>query len=295
MRTDRNILLAFILNILFSIFEFVGGIFTNSVAIMSDAIHDFGDAVSIGVAYFLERISKRKPDNNYTYGYVRYSVLGAILTNVILVIGSVLVLISSVGRLFDPVVVNYDGMIVLAIFGVVINFLAVYFTKGGKSLNQKAVSLHMLEDVLGWVIVLIGAFVIKFSGMYSLDAILSIIVAMFILINALKGFKEIVDLFLEKVPKGLCVEDIREHLLCIKGVKDVHHIHIWSIDGINNFATMHIISDCKNVYMLKKKVKEELMFYNINHSTIEMESSDYECKDFDCHIDNKEVVRHHHH
>ena len=157
MKSDRSILIAFLLNLSFSIFELFGGFFTNSVAIMSDAVHDFGDAISIGVSYFLEKVSKKKPDSKYTYGYVRYSVLGALVTNIILILGSVLVIIGGVKRFIVPVNINYDGMIVFAIFGVIVNFGAAYFTKKGDSLNQKAVNLHMLEDMLGWVVVLLGA------------------------------------------------------------------------------------------------------------------------------------------
>src|SRR5574344_1190297 len=147
MKTEKNILIAFILNIAFSIFEFIGGTLTNSVAIVSDSIHDMGDALSIGVSYFLEKKSKKKPDNKYTFGYVRYSILGALSTTMILFIGSIIVIYSSIVRIINPVVINYNGMIIFAIFGVIVNFLAAYFTKNGDSLNQKSVNLHMLEDV----------------------------------------------------------------------------------------------------------------------------------------------------
>ena len=149
MKSEKNILIAFILNLNFSVFEFFGGIFTNSVAIISDSIHDIGDAVSIGISYFLEKKSKKQPDNTYTYGYLRYSVIGSIITTLILLVGSVLVVINAVKRILNPVDINYNGMIIFAIIGVVVNFLAAYFTRHGDSLNQKAVNLHMLEDVLG--------------------------------------------------------------------------------------------------------------------------------------------------
>ena len=161
MKTEKNILIAFLLNISFSLFELIGGMFTNSVAIVSDAIHDFGDSISIGISYFLEKKSKKKPDNKYTYGYTRYSILGAIITNSILITGSILVIINAVERIINPTEINYDGMIIFAVFGVIINFFAAQFTKEGDSLNQKAVNLHMLEDVLGWIVVLIGAIVIQ--------------------------------------------------------------------------------------------------------------------------------------
>ena len=238
--------------------EFIGGIVTNSVSIISDAVHDFGDAISIGVAYFLEKISKKKPDNMYTYGYIRYSVIGAVVTNVILMVGSIFVILSGINRFIKPVDVNYDGMIIFALFGVCVNFFAAYFTRGGRTLNQRAVNLHMLEDVLGWVVVLIGAFLIKFTKFLLIDAILSIGVALFIFVNAVKGLKRSLDLFLEKIPEGINIEEISRHLLNIKGVKGVHHIHIWSIDGVNNYATMHIVCDDKMSNVVKSRVKKEL-------------------------------------
>ena len=296
MKSDKSILGAFLLNISFSVFEFFGGIFTNSVAIMSDAIHDFGDAISIGISYFLEKISKMSPDYIYTYGYVRYSVLGALFTNIILILGSVLVLISALKRFINPVSVNYDGMILFAIFGVIVNLGAVYFTKSGKSLNEKAVNLHMLEDCFGWIIVLIGSFVIKLTGFDRLDSILSILVSIFIFVSSLKGLNKIFDLFLEKIPFGINVEEIKEHLLKIKNIKDIHHIHIWSIDGVNNYATMHIVTDDNNIIKLKKKVRDELREHNINHVTIEIEEINERCDSVDCSIDlNSEVCKHHHH
>ena len=150
MKTERNILIAFILNLGFSIFELFGGIFTNSVAIISDSVHDMGDAISIGLSYFLEKKSKKDPDNNYTYGYIRYSVLGGLITTLILMVGSILVIYGAITRIIHPVDINYSGMIIFAIFGVIINFMAAYFTSRGDSINQRSVNLHMLEDVLGW-------------------------------------------------------------------------------------------------------------------------------------------------
>ena len=295
MKTEKNILLAFILNIFFSIFELIGGIFTNSISIISDAIHDFGDAISIGISYILEKKSKKKADNKYTYGYVRYSTLGALITNVILIVSSVLVIISAIERFINPVQINYNGMIIFAIFGVCINLCAAYFTKEGDSLNQKAVNLHMLEDVLGWAVVLIGAIIIKFTEINRIDSILSIAVAIFILINACKGLKKITDLFFEKTPEGIKIEELKQHLIKIEGVLNVHHIHIWSIDGFNNFATMHIVTDTDKSWELKHKVKEELKEYGISHTTIELENKEYQCDETECIIECDTLNGHHHH
>ena len=294
MKTQKNILIAFLLNLLFSIIEFIGGAITNSVAIISDSIHDMGDAMSIGVSYFLERKSTKKPDNNYTYGYIRYSVLGSIITTFILLSGSILVIYNAIQRLINPVEINYNGMIIFAILGVLIYFFAAYFTKEGDSLNQKSVNLHMIEDVLGWLVVLIGAIIMKFTDIRIIDPILSIGVAVFILINALKTLKEIVDLFLEKTPSNIDVEEIKEHLLEIQGVMDVHHIHVRSIDGYKNYATMHIVAE-GDYKQVKHKVKEELEEHGIEHSTIEFEEKGEKCDSENCEIKNAGHTHHHHH
>lgn len=279
MKTERNILKAFLLNFSFSIFELFGGLFTNSVAILSDAIHDFGDSISIGFSYILERISKRKPDNKYTYGYLRFSNLGALITTLILVVGSVFIIYNAVIRIFNPVSINYDGMLIFAIFGVVVNFIAAYYTREGDSLNQKSVNLHMLEDVLGWAVVLVGALVIRFTGLIIIDPIMSIGVSVFILVHALKNGKEVIDVFLEKAPKNIKIEDVKKKILTIEHIKDVHHIHIWSMDGNKNFATLHIVIDTKSTKRIKDKVKKELENFNIEHVTIETEYKDEVCKD----------------
>ena len=246
MKTDKNILIAFILNISFSIFELIGGVFTRSIAIISDAIHDFGDSISIGVSYFLEKKSKNKADSKYTYGYARYSVLGALITNMVLVAGSSLVIYNAIMRILNPVDINYNGMIVFAIIGTIINFIAAYVTREGDSLNQKAVNLHMLEDVLGWVIVLIGAIIMKFTNLSIIDPIMSIGVALFIVMSASKNFETIISLFLEKTPNDIDLEEIKKHILELNGVIGIHHVHVWSIDGFTNFATMHVVTNSKN-------------------------------------------------
>lgn len=292
LKTEKNILVAFILNVSFSIFEIIGGILTNSISIISDAIHDFADAISIGLSYFLEKKSKKKPDNKYTYGYVRYSILGAFITSLILTLGSILVIYNSIIRLINPVDVNYDGMIILAVIGVIINFLAAYFTKDGDSLNQKSVNLHMLEDVLGWVIVLIGSILIKFTNISIIDSIMSFMVAIYILIHAFKNLKIVLDLFLEKTPSNISIDELKKHITKIDGVVDVHHIHLWSMDGVNNYATMHVVTN-SNSKKLKQKIKDELIEHGIAHTTIELESNDENCNDNSCHI--KQVTHYHHH
>ena len=296
MKSDKNILIAFLLNILFSMFEFFGGLFTGSIAILSDSLHDFGDALSIGISYFLEKKSKKKPDYKYTYGYIRYSVMGSVFTTVVLLLGSIFVIYESIKRLVNPIPINYNGMIIFAIFGVVVNSIAVYFTHGDESLNQKSVNLHMLEDVLGWIIVLIGSILMRFTNIIYIDSVLSIIVSLFIFYNACKNMRVVIDLFLEKAPDDINIDELEKHLLKIQGVEGIHHIHLRSIDGYNNFATLHVIVD-KYSHDIKLSVREELKKHNICHSTIELELKNEKCDFKDCEIDDhcEKGHCHHHH
>lgn len=294
MKTERNILIAFILNIVFSIFEFAGGVFTGSVAILSDAVHDLGDATSVGISYFMEKKSKKQPDTEYTYGYVRYSVLGGLITTLILLIGSAVVIYGAVVRLFNPVEINYSGMILFAVVGVIVNFVAAWFTHEGDSINQKAVNLHMLEDVLGWALVLVGGIVMHFTDLAVIDPILSICVAVFILANAAGNLKDILFLFLEKTPNGIDIGEIKTHISEIDGVKGVHHIHIRSIDGQRNYATMHVVAT-GDVAEIKGKIREELAEHGICHSTLEIEGENEICCQECCHIEEMAYHGHHHH
>lgn len=294
MKTQRNILIAFILNLSFAIFEFFGGIFTGSVAIISDAIHDVGDAASIGLSYFLEKKSRKQPDSIYTYGYGRYSVLGGLITTVILLFGSVAVIYNAIHRIINPTQINYNGMILFAVVGVCVNFCAALFTKDGHSLNQKAVNLHMLEDVLGWVVVLIGAIVMRFTDFVLIDPLMSIGVALFILINAIRNLKEVADLFLERTPQQLDAAQIKEHLEAIDGVLDVHHIHLWSMDGQSHYATLHAVTD-SDPFKIKHAIREELAEHGIGHVTIELEGSLEHCHEIHCHVKTSAHSGHHHH
>ncbi len=294
MKTERNILVAFLLNLFFSVFEFFGGLFTGSVAILSDAVHDFGDSLSIGISFFLEKKSKKKPNKKYTYGYLRYSILGALITTIILIVGSLLVIVEAIKRFYHPIDINYNGMIIFAIFGVIVNSIAGYVTKDGDSLNQRSVNLHMLEDVLGWIIVLIGSIIMRFTNISIIDSIMSIGVSLFILVHALKNLGEVLDLFLVKSPNNIDIDKLKEHIEDIDGVKDIHHIHVWSMDNINNYATLHVVVDDKDIPKIKKKVREEFLEFNINHVTIEIENSDEDCLEDTCVIKNEKHHHHHH-
>lgn len=294
MKTEKNILIAFALNLLFSVFEFAGGLVTGSVAIVSDAVHDMGDAASIGISYFLEKKSKKQPDETYTYGYGRLSVIGSVITTLILLIGSCFVVYNAVGRIINPTQIHYNGMILFAVVGVIVNFCAAFFTREGDSLNQKAVNLHMLEDVLGWAVVLVGAVVMRFTDFAIIDPVMSIGVAVFIFVNAVRNLKEAVDLFLEKTPQGIAVGEIKERIMQLEGVLDVHHVHIWSMDGYHNYATMHIVTDAEPC-QIKDAIRAELREYGIGHATLELEGEGEHCHQKHCHVEFCSHAGHHHH
>lgn len=299
MKTEKNILIAFLLNLLFSIIELIGGSITGSIAILSDAIHDLGDALAIGMSYLLEKKSKKKPDEKYTYGYARYSILAAVITTVILLVGSSIVIYNAIVRLSNPVEINYDGMMIFAILGVIINFGAAWITHSGDSLNQRAVNLHMLEDVLGWIVVLVGSIIMKFTGLNWIDSIISIIVSIYIFYNASINLSKALDLFLEKSPKDISISEVKKHLEKIDGIDEIHHVHIWSLDGYRNYATLHAVTKSPSK-LLKKMIREEMSEHGINHVTIEFEELGETCNDKTCKIDEYELhvsthSHHHHH
>lgn len=286
--------LAFLLNGFFSVFELAGSFITGSISIASDAIHDLGDAITIGISWLLEKKSNRQPDDVYTYGYRRYSVLAGLFTTLVLLAGSVTVISHAVGRILTPKEVHYDSMILFAVVGVVVNFCAAYVTHGGHSVNQKAVNLHMLEDVLGWIAVLLGAIVIKVTRFWVVDPILSILVAAFVLVNALKNLKNALDILLEKTPRQQSVKQLESLILENDGVIDVHHIHLWSMDGITHYATLHLVTN-EAPEVMKNAVRETLHHHGIAHVTLELETPGEHCHERICTTDASAPCCHHHH
>lgn len=294
MSAKKNIFIAFILNLCFAVFECIGGIFIGSIAIISDSVHDLGDASSIGIAYFLERKSVRQPDATHTYGYKRYSVLGGVITTCILLVGSVLVVYNAVLRFIAPVDIRYNEMIVFAVIGVVVNGVASFVTRDGKSLNQRAVNLHMLEDVLGWAVVLVGAIIMRFTGWNWLDGAMSIGVAIFIFIHAFLGLKEALDLFLVKTPKDTSVEEIKECVLAVEGVVNTHHIHVFSLDGNDKYVTAHVVAN-GDMAEIKKSIRTKLEKIGVTHVTVETEREDEVCEHTHCHVEQECEHGHGHH
>ena len=294
MKTEKNILIAFLLNLFFSIFECIGGIACGSVAIISDAVHDFGDALSIGASFLLEKKSKNKPNKQYTYGYTRFSLLGSIITTLVLIFGSVSVIYQAIAKFITPSKINYNGMIMLAVISVVVNLCAAFVTHKGESINQKAVNLHMIEDVLGWIAVLVGAIIMRLTGFAFIDPIISMVVSLFILAHASKQLKTALELLLDRAPQDISITQLQSILTEINGVKNVHHIHIRSMDGKRHDATMHIIAE-NNSPMIKHLIKDKLKEQGIVHATLEFETPFEHCDEIVCQAEPLHHCMHAHH
>ncbi|MCF8304269.1 MAG: cation diffusion facilitator family transporter [Bacteroidales bacterium] len=277
----KNIRTAFLLNFIFTLIEIAGGLLTNSIAIISDALHDLGDSLSLGLAWYFQKISSRKRDQTYSFGYRRFTVLGALINSAVLLVGSVFILTEAIPRLLEPETVNARGMFVLAIIGIIANGLAAYKMRHGKSMNEKVVSLHLLEDVLGWGAVLIGSVVLHFTGLAIIDPILSIGITLYILINVIRNLVNSLKIFLQAVPPDINIDNIKHQIEQMEGVYNIHDIHIWSLDGEYNILTIHIIVDqpmqLQDAVPMKTRIRKMVRDMGIQHVTIETELSEEDC------------------
>ena len=273
--STRNLGIAFFLNLGFAIIEIIGGLWTNSVAIISDAVHDFGDAFSIGVSYFLERYSNRKRTVTFTYGYKRFSTLGALINSIVLLVGAIFVFMETIPRLFHPAEVNYSGMMWLAVVGLVVNGGAALRLMRGNSISQRAVMLHLLEDVLRWVAVLIGSVIIRYTGWYFIDPLLSVGIGVFILTNVCRNLYTIFRILLQAAPEHMPEDKIKAILQEVPNVKDVHDLHVWTLDGERNIASAHLIvaDDISRADAIRVKhdAVDRLKEAGIDHLTVEVE------------------------
>lgn len=271
--TSKKMLIVFALNLFFSAIEFIFGFLFNSIAIMTDAVHDLGDALSIGLASYFERVSTKEANDRYSFGHQRFSLLGALVTSVILLGGSTIVLFNAVPRLIDPEPVNHEGMFWLSIAAIVANGFSAWLMSRGESNNESLINLHMLEDVLGWVGVLAVSIALSMTDWYFLDPLLSIAIAAFIIYKTWPLFKDTVEIFLEATPRHLSRKKIEEIILSIEGVTNVSHLHVWSIDGNEHAMTMTIstaVSDINQIESIKEAIRHDLSSFSISHSTIEI-------------------------
>jgi len=283
-----NIRLAFFLNLGFTLLEVFGGFWTNSITILSDALHDLGDSISLGLSWILERYSKKKRDGRYSYGYRRYSLLAALINGLILVAGSVYILFEAVPRLLQPEDVNEKGMILFAAVGVIVNGVAVLKLRKGKSLNEKVIVLHLFEDVMGWAVVLIMSIVMVFKYIPLLDPVFSILFIIYILYRVIINLKKTFSVLLQAVPEGINIEEIERKILGINKIISAHNIHVWSMDSINNILSAHVVVEdntaSTEIILIRKKIKKIIGTLDIKHSTIEIERESEFCnlRDGEC-------------
>ncbi len=280
---SKNIKLAFFLNLAFAIFELIGGLYTNSMAILSDAIHDFGDSLSLAVTWALQNKSRQGRDNRYTYGYSRFSLLGSLFLSGVIIVSSILIFIESIGRLANPQPVDARGMFWLAIIGVAVNLFVVFKMRRSTSLSDRAVFIHLMEDAFGWVAVLIVGVIMMFYDVPILDPIISIAIMLWVFFHVMKNFVAVFKILLQAVPSGISVDKITEEILAIDGIQSIHDLHIWSFDGESHAMTIHIeVDDYADRIAVKRMIEELVNTYNIVHSTIQIDEKGEICMYKDC-------------
>lgn len=280
--STRNIRTAFFLNLSFTLIEIVGGLLTNSVAILADAVHDLGDSLSLGLAWFLQHYSQKESNQQYTYGYGRFSLLGALINAVVLIGGSLLVLSEAIPRVLNPEVSNAAGMILFALVGITVNGAAAFRLKsGGRTLNEQVLTWHLLEDVLGWVAVLIAGVILLFFDVPIIDPILAVLFTVYVLFNVVGSLRTSLSLFLQRVPDRADLDEVVKQFSKIKGVQSSHHTHLWSMDGEQNVLTTHLVVDegCDRSDILRIKAASQSIVHglNVKHLTIEIEYSNEIC------------------
>lgn len=279
--STQNIRTAFLLNLGFAVAEIIGGLLTNSLAILTDALHDFGDAMSLGMGWYLEKYSRKEEDAQYTYGYRRFSLLSALINTIILVVGSTLILFQAVPRLMNPEETHAPGMALMAVLGIAINGVAALSLKNEESMNARVISWHLIEDVLGWAAVLIASIVMMLVDAPILDPILSILISLYILYNVVRNLGKTVKLFLQAVPEQINLDEISKQVRALPGVLSTHHLHVWSLEGESHVLTLHVMVEEKTerraVIGLRNQIRELLKNRNLVHTTIEIEYGPNDC------------------
>ena len=272
MKAKYTVWIAFFLNLTYAIVEFIAGGVFGSSAVLADSVHDLGDAIAIGISAFLESISNREEDSHYTLGYKRFSLLGAMITAVILMTGSVLVILENIAKIFHPQSVNDEGIFWLGIIAITINVLASLVIRKGQTKNESILSLHFLEDTLGWVAVILMAIVLRFTDWYILDPLLSLVISFFILSKALPRFWRTLKIFLDAVPEGVDIQKIKTDLAELDHVASINQLNLWTMDGLEKNAIVHVcIKEVGNMEACKESIRIFLKDCGFQNVTIEVD------------------------
>jgi cobalt-zinc-cadmium efflux system protein len=277
----------FFINLAFTILEAIGGLYTNSLAIVSDALHDFGDSFTLGLSWYLEGRSRKGSDTRYSYGYRRFSLLSALANAIVLIAGSFYIFYEAIPRLIHPQPSNAEGMLILSVIGILVNGYAFYRFRRGQSLNVQMINWHLLGDLLGWIAVFIVSMSLLFADIRILDPILSILINLYVLYNVVRNLRKTLALFMQAVPKSIVLPELEQSLQEIPGVQSIHHTHIWSLDGTHNVLTTHLVVEAcaekEDLIRIKKEVEQITHGMDVEHTTVEI---DYE--DEDCYMNSQE-------
>ncbi|MGB9787664.1 MAG: cation diffusion facilitator family transporter [Dictyoglomus turgidum] len=277
----KRILGAMFLNLFMALLEVLGGVFSGSLALISDALHNINDFFALLISYLAEIISKNKKSNlNHTFGFRRVEILAALLNGVLLLGVFLFLIIEAFGRIKSPKEVEGIQTVIIGVIGLVGNILgaSLLHEDSHHNLNIKGAFLHLLSDAISSVGVIIGALFIIFYRLYVADTIMSLLIAGFILYSSVDLIKETIHILMEGTPKGLNINEIQKILCQISGVKDIHHIHVWQISTKDYLFSAHVVVEDQKISEAQKiisQVKQALKDkFNIHHSTIEIESED---------------------
>ena len=259
------------MNLTFNIIVIIGGLATNSMAILSDCIHDVSDTISIGLAWVLEKISQKNPSKNYSYGYERFSILGAVIISVFVIFMGFVILSEAIPRIFSPEGVDSSGMLIVAVVGIIFKSVSVYRLHKGETFNEKAILLHQLGDIFEWIAILILSLVLIFwKGSPNLDPYVSIGIAIWLIFNLGRNLYKSLEVLLQKVPDSFNSEEFYRQIMGLDGVRDIEDYHIWSLDGIDTIMTLKVNVDLKkDTFLIKKEITEISKQYNVVDITIE--------------------------
>jgi cobalt-zinc-cadmium efflux system protein len=285
----RGMLIALLLNTIFLIIEFIGAEIYSSVAIFADAIHDVGDTFVLALSAFFIVLARLPSIKQFTYGLPRLSLLGGGITALFLISGSVFSLFNAAWRLYEPISPVASGMVGMAILGIVVNSAGYWsINRSSTSISGKIISLHLVEDLLGWIAILVGALVMLLVHAPIIDPLLSIAISLFVLWHAAKRGSTIAKLFLEGVPEGIDEQLIENAIKAVPNVSGIHDTHIWSLDGELHLMTCHVVVSkgitLDSAIATKDKIRTLLEQHNIWHCTIELEMEGFNCKASELHM-----------
>ena len=272
-KAGENLAFVFFINLAFNIVVIAAALATNSMAILADFIHDASDTISIALAWFLEHVAQRDSTDKYSYGYQRFSILGAVIISIFVIIMAFVILSEAIPRLFAPESVDAGGMLAVAIVGIVFKFVSVYRLHKGETYNEKAIFFHQLGDIFEWVAILILSLVLMFwEGAQYLDPFVSIGIALWLIFNLGRNLYKSIEVLLQKTPDYFDVDEFRQSIENIEGVNAIDDFHIWSLDGIDSVMTLKVDVDFgKDVGEIKKEIYAISKKYHVVDITIELE------------------------